>query len=288
MSSDWETLTPVLVHIQANLDQDLSLAALSRKAGLSAFHFQRVFHESVGETPKAYTLRLRLERAAFRLLLHESTILDVALECGFQNHESFSRAFRRSFNRTPREYREWARRRTAEPANAPDATPLERGFEISRTKVVDLRSMHLAFVRHVGSYESVPESIFEELERWAAKRRLPGLPVWLGIGHDAPSTTPPERLRFDAALQVAGPFAPEGRVAYQQLAAGKCAVTTHAGSYETLPEAYKAIFPRLFSLPGYRPVGLPAIEVYHTARVNPRYHLNHTDIYLPVAVIGSA
>jgi DNA gyrase inhibitor GyrI len=87
---------------------------------------------------------------------------------------------------------------------------------------------------------------------------------------------------------VAGPFAPKGRVAYQQLAAGRCAVTTHAGPYATLPEAYKAIFPRLFSLAGYRPIGLPAIEVYHTARVNPHYHLNHTDIYLPVEAIGNA
>lgn len=39
MKSDWETLIPVLVHIQANLAGDLSLRALGKKAGLSPFHF---------------------------------------------------------------------------------------------------------------------------------------------------------------------------------------------------------------------------------------------------------
>jgi hypothetical protein len=76
--------------------------------------------------------------------------------------------------------------------------PLLR-FEISATKVIRLRPLHVAFVRHVGPYESVPESIFEELEQWAARRRLTGPPVWMGIGHDAPVTTPPEQLRFDSA-----------------------------------------------------------------------------------------
>ena len=78
--------------------------------------------------------------------------------------------------------------------------------------MIPLRPAHLAFRRHVGPYESVPESLFDELEDWAARRELPGPPVWMGIGHDAPGTTPPEQLRFDAALVVPGPFAPEGQI----------------------------------------------------------------------------
>jgi predicted transcriptional regulator YdeE len=59
-------------------------------------------------------------------------------------------------------------------------------------------------------------------------------------------------------------------------------VTCLAGPYHSLPSAYAAIFPRIVQLPGYRVVGLPAIEVYHTARINVAYDMNHTDIYLPV------
>ena len=76
--------------------------------------------------------------------------------------------------------------------------------------------------------------------------------------------------------------APEGQIAYQLLPGGPFAVTTHAGPYDTLPAAYAAIFPRLLALPGYQLVGLPAVEIYHTTRVNVRYRLNHTDLCLPV------
>lgn len=286
MSPDWETLLPVLVHIQAHLDDDLSLTLLARKAGLSPFHFQRLFTQAVGESPKAYTLRLRLERAAFRLLVHESRVLDIALECGFQNHESFTRAFRRRFGTTPSSYRGAQRFREEAPQGQTRLAYPEGRFELSETKVVRMCPMHLAFQRHVGPYESVPGTIFEGLERWASRRLLPGPQVWLGIGHDSPSSTPPEKLRFDAALRVDGPFASQGEIAYQLLPGGHFAVTTHAGPYDTLPEAYAKIFPRLFEIKGYKVVGLSAIEVYHTSKVNPHYLLNHTDICLPVAPIG--
>lgn len=288
MKEDWQTLIPLLVHIQANLDQDLTLTTLSRKAGLSPFHLQRLFKAAIGETPKAYTSRLRVERAAFRLLIHDSTLLDIALECGFQNHETFIRAFHRRYGKSPRAYRKWMQ---AEVSSSQESLPgvvedPAQAFEISATKVIRLRPMHLAFRRHVGPYESVPESIFDELEEWAAAQpevRLPGPPVWIGIGHDAPVTTPANQLRFDAALVVPGPFASEGRIGYQLLPGGEFAVTTHAGPYSTLPAAYAAIFPRVMALAGYQFVGLPVVEIYHTARVNVRYQLNHTDVCLPVA-----
>lgn len=288
MKEDWETLLPLLVHIQAHLEDDLGLEALGRKAGLSAFHLQRRFKAAIGETPKAYTQRLRLERAAFRLRVHDSSVLDIALECGFQSHETFLRAFRRRFDQTPGAYREQGRAEAAAWSEPRGEALAETGpgFEISATKVIPLRPVHVAFRRHVGPYEAVPESLFDELEAWAARRRLPGPPVWMGIGHDAPGTTPPEQLRFDAALVVPGPFAPEGRIACQLLPGGPFAVTSHAGPYDTLPAAYAALFPRLLAIPGHRLVGLPAIEIYHTTKVNVGHRLNHTDLCLPVVPLG--
>ena len=285
MRQDWETLIPLLVHIQANLDGDLGLVTLGRKAGFSAFHLQRMFKAAIGETPKAYTSRLRLERAAFRLLVHESNLLDIALECGFQNHETFIRAFRRRFGKPPSDYREWVRGQLSSWNEQGQETLADaaQAFEISATKVIQLRPVHVAFRRHVGAYESVPETLFDELEQWAAQRKFPGPLVWMGIGHDSPIATPPEQLRFDAALVVPGPFAPEGRVAHQLLPGGRFAITTHAGPYDTLPAAYAAIFPRLMQLANYQVIGLPAVEIYHTSKVNVQYQLNHTDICLPVA-----
>lgn len=285
MNEDWQKLLPLLVHIQANLDGDLSLAALSQNAGLSPSHFHRLFKAAIGETPRDYVMRLRVERGAFRLLLHDARLVDVALDCGFQNHETFIRAFRRVFGKTPSEYREWIRRQVFERNHQAReiSAQVTSAFELSSTKIVRLRSMHLAFLRHIGPYESVPATLFDAIEQWATKRRMPGPRVWLGIGHDAPITTPPEHLRFDAALVAPGPFEPDGQIGYQKLAGAEFAVTTHAGSFETLPAAYAAIFPRVTALPGYRMIGLPVVEIYHSASVNTQLRLNQTDIYLPVA-----
>ncbi len=101
MKPDWETIGPPLVHVQANLAGDLSLEALGGKAGLSPFHLQKVFRAVVGETPKAYASRLRLERAAFYLLVTDCNLLEIALESGYRSHETFLRAFRRHFGRRP-------------------------------------------------------------------------------------------------------------------------------------------------------------------------------------------
>lgn len=285
MNEDSQQLLPLLIYIQSNLDGDLSLATLSRKAGLSPAHFHRLFKATIGETPRNYVARLRVERGAFRLLLHDAKLVDVALDCGFQNQETFIRAFRRIFNQTPGQYREWIRHQVFERNHQAreTSTQLAQRFELSATKVVRLQSMHLAFIRHIGPYESVPDSLFDQLEQWATRRRTPGPRIWLGIGHDAPIATPPEHLRFDASLVVPCPFEPEGSIGYQMLPGAEFAVTTHAGSFATLPAAYAAIFPRVIALPGYRMIGLPAIEIYHSASVNAQLQINQTDIYLPVA-----
>lgn len=283
MSTRSEALLDVLVHIQANLDGNLSLDALSQRAGLSAWHFHRAFKAETGETPASYVTRLRLERGAFRLQIQDASVLQIALDCGFNSHETFTRAFQRAFGKSPTAYRasrHHQRAREHHASSQPVTTP--HPFALSATKVVRLREAHLAFVRHVGPYEDVPDTLFSELEKWAQRQQLAGQRIWMGIGHDAPSTTPAHRLRFDAALIVPAPFKPAGRIGCQTLPVGDFALTTHVGSYATLPAAYAAIFPRAVSLPGHAFVGLPAIEIYRSGKVDARLRFNETDICLPV------
>jgi AraC family transcriptional regulator len=276
----------LLVHIQAHLDEDLSLDVLSAKASLSPAHFQRTFQALVGETPKNYVARLRLERAAFRLLIHDATLLDIALDCGFQNHETFTRAFRRRFGMPPSSYRAWVRTQAHQRPETVTEQP-DDAYSISETKIRRLHRAHLAFIRHVGPYEAVPDTLFDSLEDWATNQGLAGPRIWMGIGHDAPGTTRPEHLRFDAALVVPSAFASRGPIGHQVFEGGEFGVTTHAGPFVTLAAAYAAIFPRVTQLPKHQLIGLPAVEIYQTSRVNARLQLNVTDICLPVVGSGS-
>ena len=60
----------VLTYIQENLSEELSLEILSEMAFFSPFHFQKIFSKYVGESPKQYIMRLRLERIAHYLKLY--------------------------------------------------------------------------------------------------------------------------------------------------------------------------------------------------------------------------
>jgi AraC family transcriptional regulator len=283
-ASALEKLLPVLMHIQANLDGDLSLEAMAQRLRLSPFHFHRMFRAAIGETLKQYTRRLRLERAANLLIIHDASILDVALDSGFQSHETFSREFKRQFQVTPRAYREWGRGRLNRSAvTAPALDELSRSFELSHTRVTRLAQLHVAFVRHVGPYEEVSDTLWLTLSDWARRRRILVDPIFLGIAHDAPGITPPEKLRFDAAIVVPGAFSPDGAIGHQLLGPAEFAVTSHVGHYRTLPQAYETIVRRIGGLKGYRIGGLPSIEIYRTTRVDADHEMNQTDIYLPVS-----
>src|SRR5687768_4324233 len=98
-SSDFpiQELIPLLLDVESNLEQDLTLDSLARRFGYSPFHFHRYFSGAFGETPKRHVDRLRLERAAYKLAITHDSVLDIALAVGFKSHETFSRAFKRAF-----------------------------------------------------------------------------------------------------------------------------------------------------------------------------------------------
>lgn len=90
---------------EERLADDLSVAALARRAGYSDAHFSRLFLAVVGETPAGWLTGRRVERAAGRLRSGNAHVLDVALDCGFADVTTFARAFRRRTGLSPSAYR---------------------------------------------------------------------------------------------------------------------------------------------------------------------------------------
>jgi AraC family transcriptional regulator len=79
--------------------------AMARKACFSRRQFHRLTVRTMGETPAAHQRRVRLDRAAWLLLTTRATVLDIALETGWESHEVFTRAFRARFAVTPSGFR---------------------------------------------------------------------------------------------------------------------------------------------------------------------------------------
>lgn len=281
MSADRDSaLADAAFHAHAHLDEPLSLDTLACVSGLSPHHFHRLFRAAFGETPTAYVERLRLERAAWRLQLHSDSILAIAIDCGFNDHETFSRAFRRRYGLSPRDYRRTgrfpgqARRERDQNADGGD-------FVLSPTRIRTLTGRTIAFIRQVGPYEEVDPNLWAELREWAGRRGLPPESALIGIGHDAPGITEPERLRFDAAVTVPADTEGDGRVRVADFPARRCAVTTHVGAYATLPAAYPTIFRQSLAVAPTL-VALPAIEVYDDRTIVAERAVSRTEVHLPI------
>jgi len=283
-------LLPALVHAQTNLDATLRVADLAAMVDRSPSHFARRFTTTTGESPRRHVERLRLERAAIMLMTRDASILEIALDCGYASHETFTRAFTRRFGQPPSRWRATAAtRRAIDPQRPRTQDGLEEELAIchlSETRVRRLRPLRVLFVRHVGPYEAVPADLWDELPAAAARLRVGTDGHLVGIAHDAPGITDPSLLRFDAGLIVHDKplvAAHESGIGYEQIAGGTFAITTHIGPYASIPSAYLAIVARLNAMsPRLEIVGVPSIELYHTTRIDPVGRLNRTEIAIPV------
>ena len=99
-------LEEVIDWIERNLDQPLTLDQIAAKAGLSTFHFSRLFTARMSRSVMAYVRGRKLVRGARRLCGEKDLqLVDLAFDCGFESQEAFTRAFKRVFGVSPGRFR---------------------------------------------------------------------------------------------------------------------------------------------------------------------------------------
>lgn len=91
--------------IEENLDYDLNLKQIANETGISQWHFQRMFKALTTETLKTYIRSRRLSNAMEKLLTTQQRIIEISITAGFESQESFSRAFKKTFDMTPNQAR---------------------------------------------------------------------------------------------------------------------------------------------------------------------------------------
>jgi len=262
-----------LRRVASSLDEALDLESLAAPACMAPLHFHRVFRGLVGETPLQLHRRLRLERAAWRLAQQPDTVLQIALDAGYETHEAFTRAFRDAYGRSPSEYRAWA---AATPMRLPShrlqaACGLHAGgpevelpgdpaaLFIHHTahqmnvQIEQRPEMRIAALPHTGPYHTIGAT-FDRLGGLLGPAGLLADPQaqMIALYYDDPETVPASQLRSAAGVTVRPGAAVPPPLQSLTLPAGRWASALHRGSYAGLGDAWQRLLGQWLPDSGHR------------------------------------
>jgi len=213
----------VLEFIHTNLSDDLSLSKLSEVAHYSPYHFHRIFTEFVGETPRQYIIRLRLERITHYLNVFPAlSLTELADNSGFSSLSTFSRAFKNYFGMSAEEYRKVPAGEVRKICKT-DSKICKISFDnssefynrnFSETEImewkdkVDISTKAFAgtTVAYVSTCLEHPDAIthaFRELTNWAMPRMMINAGTrFTGMLLDIPFITPLSKCRYRAGITL--------------------------------------------------------------------------------------
>jgi AraC family transcriptional regulator len=276
--NDWKRIQPALSLARKNPGRSVTLAELASHMAQSPFHAHRTLRAALGETPRQFTLRLRIDRAAAALLASRASILDIALECGFESHEVFCRAFRRRFGLTPSAYRKCGLTPSTALRHANwvnQIGPCVGLYHVGSGERLSHKSMDYTIARQ----DLTPQPIL------VVRRRVRRADIAATIGAALPSVFIHAQQRglaiagypitrylessvglvtFETGMRVtpqngnwtAADGQGQGDVLAETLPGGPAAVTIHSGPYEQLQNAYAAV-EEWIAANGLQPTGPP-------------------------------
>lgn len=226
---------------EASGEDDRTVAACAGIAGMSEFHFHRVFRLMTGETIGKTVRRVRLARA-IPDLASEHTIAQAAGASGYATPQAFTRAMKQQAGQIPSQAMQAGSGletllrslRSPDPNGAPAAS--------LQIEIVSVDPFRLLAVRNVGDYAELSHSyhrLFGLVLQQMPEHALRGI---YGIPYDDPRYTPAAECRFDSALAIGGEGRPTDELDLLTLGGGSFARLRHYGDYDRLPASIDALY----------------------------------------------
>jgi AraC family transcriptional regulator len=291
----------VLVFIQDNLSADISLNKMAEMANFSPFHFQKLFKQYVGESPKQYVLRLRLERIAHLLKMYsDKSVFELSLQSGFASASTFGRAFKNYYGISPEEFRKLSNSEiskicTSKNKNSKELNnhsnefwnvkfdekeSVDSGFKI---EVIKRSSLKIAFIdSHLGSENAIAE-IFKMLYNLAYSRDLINEKTrFIGIFLDLPFFTEIRKCRFRACITLPENEVVPKEISKGEIPGGKYATYTITGNTSNTLESLVAFKHHWLDKSGFQISELIGYEEYTSNPAFNEYDNLERVIYIPI------
>ncbi len=281
----------VMDFIEQNIDAVFTLDHLSKKAGFSKYHFNRIFHSMTGESLFSFIQRIRIEKAAGLLITNKTrTITEIAFDCGFASSAAFSRSFKNRFQMPATQWRK-AKRDTldlesglvecSEIKNEPTIQP-----ERINTKIH--KEITVAYIRYTGSYKGDAElfkNLYKKLFTWAIPRDLvdPACAESYVVYHDSINITESDKLRVSVCVEVPEHTKVNGEFGKMKLTGGKYINARFRLGPADYAHAWSWIFRHYLPSSGYQPDDRFCFEFYPVQKaVNSTALMCTVNICVPV------
>jgi len=286
-----EAVEKAVMFMEANLREDIRSVQIAEAAGYSYYHFHRLFEAITGETTTSYLRVRRLAKAAEKLVYTEERILDIALEFQFESQETFTRAFRKYFGKTPGSYR---RNRiltfigNKKILDNERISHLQDGMTI-RPRIIETETVKLIGIRRETTLKNniIPEmwteinSRYEEIQnRTKITRGFGVCEVREGVeqmGVDE-NTVFDEFVGFEVENYEVVPKA----MIKKELKGGKYAVFTHIGALSRLQKTYDYIWGTWVPSAGCELDFRDDYEIYDERFKGRMNEDSEFDIYIPI------
>lgn len=258
-----QQLNHVIDYIGKHLDDHLSLTQLSEIACFSKYHFHRLFTAHTGLSLQQYIRWLRLKRAAHQLVVEkDKSIIEIAINAGFDSHEAFTRAFKQSCGLTPSEFR---RQLNWEAWEKPPYCLPETGDIIMKVEIRHIKARRLAVIEHRGDPKEIGNSVSKLID-WAKNQTIninPKRGEAFALAYDDPATTAPDEFKLDLGITVPEQLKIGGGLIEKRLPAGRYAVSMHKGSRDNIGETVYGLYRNWLPDSGEELGDLPCIFCYY-------------------------
>jgi len=274
-----ERINKILTYINENIMKEISLDDLAREACFSKFHIHRIFSAYVGETLNSYILRTKLSKAATRLCSDSTkNVTDVAMRAGYDTPAAFTKAFKKYFGMSPRDFV----KKDCKAETVFFVNPEKINVSNVNAKIVSVDPVNVLFVRRTGEYLKSSISAWRALIKFADEKKLFKDNVQaIGIGYDDPTITEPDKIRYEACISVDDDVAPEGEFGVKRIPGGKYIKLLHKGPYQELENSYRKLYQ--FVLQNEISLGYkPCFDKYLNSPQSTKPEDLRTEIYLPV------